>query len=630
MRKMLQKLKKARIPILLFSIIFLFCLLQYQASLLTNPNTATAQENSFPFQASVTYDGFLPVEIKNTTITDNILIMEYANVTIINSTIQGTIYVFNFGILHLLQNSNVTQNVVISDSSTFNVDNSTIGGLIECHDSSTLELLTSNTQTTTIWKFNLANVTISNSTIDNINDVGTGGQIQITNTTLTNATLYKFSNSRVYINNSNYQFINDAAGPPNIITGPVQFNIFSLNTSYSTSERQINLTWLGWDSPIIDGFLNITFQILLDGLPYGPLINGSGFFNQYSGHYLINFTTTGFHNISVVSFDASGNNFTTTIQVEIIEYPQFPWDIFWIIVAIIAGIITGAVLYSRHQQKRGYHSSLGTIFKKELADSKIKLIIFTALAVAPGIILFSIFTLLNLLGGSTSIDTIRSLVNIVFTMFLYYFGLAFAIMFGLPVVKTKRDGSLGWFLSKPVRRWEFLWGKIFAYLFIIVIVVIATSVAFVLCSITFIDPIYYSDLFSMGGFILLIGLAALVPLTAIVVLCSTILNKIGLAIFLPIMILMVIPPLVSFLPIATQHEWPLLFSLSYYYENLGSIWIYNGGGLFGTISSSYGLLLGITITPLELTVTHIALILTGITVVCFTLATIYIQRTDIP
>jgi ABC-type transport system involved in multi-copper enzyme maturation permease subunit len=215
-------------------------------------------------------------------------------------------------------------------------------------------------------------------------------------------------------------------------------------------------------------------------------------------------------------------------------------------------------------------------------------------------------------------------------MFLYYFGLVFSIVFAAgAVVNERKSGALHWFVSKPVRRWEFLWGKIFAYLLIGVIIMISTAVAFVFGSIKFVDPLYRSDLISMGGYIFIIGILSIVPLTAIVVLCSSLLKKPGFAIFIPIILLIAIPPIVGFLPMVTRNEIPLLFSFTYYSENLGSFWVYNAGGLFSSIGTSYGQMLGIEIAPLNLTPIHSILILTCITVVCFFIATYFFEKTDI-
>ncbi|MHA1266587.1 MAG: ABC transporter permease [Candidatus Helarchaeota archaeon] len=588
----------------------------------------TSPTSSSPLQSCVTYDAGTTI-LQDQTITDNLLIMQNANVTLINTTIQGSIYVFNQGLLSVLQNSNITENIVLSDAAQLIFDNSTAAGTIESRDSSVLLLSNSQTLITTLWKFNSANLTIINSSIGQLNEFGTAGQIQIINSQISGVLLQGIPSSRTFITNSTILSLIDSASPLNSITGPIRFDIFSMTYGYSSSERQLNLTWIGWDSPILDGYLNLTFQILLDGSLYAT-INGSGYFNQFSGWLLMNITTAGFHNISVVSIDSVGNNYTTTVTIEIIEYPSFPWDGFIIALTIILGLIVAVVIYLRYQQSHGTHYTIGTIFKKELKDSKIKILIFVALAAAPGIILYFIFATLAQWVGPPSIDGFRSIVNMIFTIFLYYFGLAFSIIFGMgAIVKEKRSGTLSWFLSKPVRRWEYLWGKILAYIVIVILSIISAAISFVLGGWNFINPLYRSDLLSMGGYILIIGLAAILPLTAIVVLSSTLFKKIGLAIALPIIILIVLPPLFSFLPLATRNEWPLLFSFTYYFEQLGSSWVASSGGLFGTIGTTYGSLLGVTITPLNLSPSEILLILSMITIICFICATIYLQKTDI-
>jgi ABC-type transport system involved in multi-copper enzyme maturation permease subunit len=208
--------------------------------------------------------------------------------------------------------------------------------------------------------------------------------------------------------------------------------------------------------------------------------------------------------------------------------------------------------------------------------------------------------------------------------------LIFSIAVGAgSVAGAKRNGSLSWFFSKPVRRWEFLWGKIFAFIVMIVITMLCVSLSFVLGAIFFVDPIYIPDILSIGGYIFLIGLIALLPLTAIVIFSSSVFKKIGLAYFIPIMVFMAMPTIISFLTILARGEWPLLFSFTYYFEQLGKVWISNTGGLFGSIGS-YGELLGISIAPLALSTTTIILIMVILTIIFLGLATAIFQKQDIP
>jgi len=73
----------------------------------------------------------------------------------------------------------------------------------------------------------------------------------------------------------------------------------------------------------------------------------------------------------------------------------------------------------------------------------------------------------------------------------------------------------------------------------------------------------------------------------------------------------------------------MLLSFSYYYEQLGNVWVYQGGGLFSSLGPTFGTLFGIEITSLEITPLQIILILSVITVICFTLATLYLERKDV-
>ncbi|MFX0180224.1 MAG: ABC transporter permease [Candidatus Hodarchaeota archaeon] len=591
---------------------------------LNNP-TSNNSENSLKTSIIYDYDAL----IEDAVIYDTIFVMEYANVTLINSTIIGSIYTFNMGILNIRQESNITENIVISDYSRVNIDNSTILGSIECRDSTILRITSSQTPSTILWKFDSANLTITGCSLAQLNEFGIAGHIIILNSSITIVMLNGISSSMTYINNSNISIFNDLAVPLNYITGPISISLLTFEFMYQTSERLINLTWIGWDSPIIDGFMNISFQILVDGQIY-DLINGSGFHENYIGSLSINFNSTGFHNISVISVDSFGNNFTSTITIEIIDYPSFQWTYFGIGIIIIAAFVILSLFLLRYQQKRGYYSSLGIIFKKELTDSKIKLIIFMIIGAAPGIILYLIFGMINQLVGGISIDQIRSLISMVLNFYLLYFGIAFSIVFASgSIVGSKRSGSLSWFLSKPVRRWEFLWGKILAYMLVIILIMIPTSISFALSGISFVDKIYVADLVSIGGYIFIIGIITLIPLMALSILCSSLFKKAGLAIFLPILLLMIVPTLVSFLPILTQHEWPLLLSYSYYFEKLGSYWISSSGGGLSSILAPYAEVFGFTITTIALSPIHIILILSAITIICLTVSTFYLQKIDI-
>ncbi|MHA1278405.1 MAG: ABC transporter permease [Candidatus Helarchaeota archaeon] len=629
MRKILSRPRPIKWSLFVITMFLIFCLVIQSSPLFKKQPTQGTPATQAEFQAKVIYDSLIPVVITNQIISDNIFIMDYANVTLINSTVMGNVYVFNSGILNLRQSSNVTSNIVMSDFSEVIIENSSVGNLIECRDSSSLEIVRSASLTTNLYKFDAANATITNSSIQAIYDFfGTAGEILVLNSQIDTISLSGISSSRTYINNSSIQNIDDSTVPFTYVTGPISYELMLMNLSFVSSQHQINLTWDGWDSPIIDGYLNISFQILLDGAFYSE-VNGSCYSTQFAGQILVNLTTAGIHNISVISFDGRGNNSTISFIFEIIEYPPFPWTIFLLTIGILLGVMAITIGYVRFREKRGYLSSIGVIFKRELLENKIKVILFISVGIVPGLILFFIFLPLPQT-ITISIDTIRRLVSMIFTLVLYYLGLAFSIVFAAgAVVNERKSGALSWFLSKPVRRWEFLWGKIFVYLLIIVLMMTVMAVSFVLGCISFIDPLYRPDLISMGGYVFIIGLLSIIPLTAIVVLCSSVFKKPGLAIFIPIMILIVIPPLVSFLPIITRNNFPLLFSFTYYSENLGSYWIYNGGGLFGSIGSSYGTLLGIDITPINLTPIQSILILSVITAICLVLSTYILEKKDI-
>jgi len=92
---------------------------------------------------------------------------------------------------------------------------------------------------------------------------------------------------------------------------------------------------------------------------------------------------------------------------------------------------------------------------------------------------------------------------------------------------------------------------------------------------------------------------------------------------------MALPSLISFLTILVGSDWPLLFSFTYYFEQLSKVWISNIGGIFGSIGS-YGELLGMTITPLTLAPSTIFLIMVSLAIIFLGLATLIFQKQDIP
>jgi ABC-type transport system involved in multi-copper enzyme maturation permease subunit len=619
--------KKVSLMIIIGAIILSCCFLHPIISIQKSSKPNLRGDPILP-HPSITYGTGVNF-IENQTITEDIIITSYAILNLINTTIQGSIYVFNMGTLNVLENSTIKINVVASDFSNLLISNSTIGGTIECRDNSVNHLSESATFTTTIWKFDFANLTIYNSSFNQLNEFGISGIIQIINSHITLVNLNGISSSLTYITNSEIGLLNDNASPLTVITGPYRFNFLAFNASYKTSERIINVSWIGWDSPIIDGYLNITFQLFVDDQLYAE-VNGSGLEDQFIGNYELLFSDTGYHNISIISIDGAGNRYTSSIIIEIINYPTFQWIPFLISIAIIFALIFGMIYILKHRERKGYFSSIIPIFQEELAESKIKILIFTLIAAAPGILLYIIFKFIEQLRGTISIDTVRDMISLSYTLFLNYYGLGFSISFAAgAIINAKRDGSLSWFFSKPLRRWEYLWGKILAYLLIVIITSISTSISIIIGCSLIVNPIYIIDIFSLGGFIFIISISALTVLTALVVLCSSVFKKVGLAYLIPIMFLMVAPTLISFLPVIVRSDWPLLFSFTYYYEQLATSWISSSGGFFGSLGN-IGELFGISITHLNLTPIPIILIISGISIACFVLATTMFQKQDLP
>ncbi len=624
------RFRKYTILVVFFIMLSVSFLIMQNISTFRNLNKSYSNYSKNSLKSSVVYNDNDIILVENLIINETIFIMENAEVTLINTTVKDSIYLFNTGILNISQGSSITNNIIISDLSTVNIYNSTIKGNIECRDSSSLSLFSSQTDSTTIWKFDSANLTITDSSLFQLNEFGIAGQILILNSLINSVSLNGLSSSVVYIKNSNVLFLTDLAKPLNYITGPTLFSLVIGGIIYQTSERSIILTWIGWDSPIIDDYLNITFQIFVDAQFYYE-INGSGFYKNYIGSLPINFTSTGIHNISLISIDSFGNNYTSTITIKITDYPSFKWNFFGIGVSLFIVFILFFVLLLHYRQNRGYFSSIGTIFKKELNKSKIKIIVLMIIGVVPGILLNLIFRMMNRLSGGISIDQIRIIINMLLNYYFIYFGVAFSITIASSsVIGEKRSGTLSWFFSKPVRRWEFLWGKILAYMFIIILIMLPSSISFTLSGILFVDKIYINDLFSIGGFIFLIGIITLIPLLSIGFLCSTLFKKMGLAIFIPILFFMIVPTLVGFLPILIRHEWPLLFSYSYYTEQLGREWISNTVGGLSSILTPVSESLGFSITSINLSPIDIVLILSFISILCLAISTFYFQKIDIP
>ncbi|MBD3202260.1 MAG: hypothetical protein GF316_19765 [Candidatus Lokiarchaeota archaeon] len=620
--------RKDKIVIIL-AVIFISSIILFHGSMLLNkPNGDSIEWNydGAP-RSSIVYESG-DITIQNQFISEAIFIMgNNVNVTIVNSTIHNNIYIFNKGILNFIENSTIFGNIIFSDYSYGNIINSSINGNIECRDNSKLDFLYCITPLTNLWKFNSANLTLHNVSFNQLNEFGTYGSIKIYDSNLNIAMLNGYSSSLVYFYNTTVLNIQDSAFPYVEITGPATF--ISLGSEYQTSERTVTLTWIAFDSPIIDGFLNLTFDILVDGNPY-TTVNFSGYKQKYSGSSEIELTTTGMHNISIICIDSMGNNYTSTLDINIIDYPSFNWVFFGIGVGIIGIIVLVFYVFFKRKQDEGYYSSLGIIFRRELQEEKLKTIIFTLISIAPGIILYFVFAVMNRFLDNFGIDQIRLFSSYVINFYLQYLGVAFTITFASTgIINAKSNGVLSWFLSKPVRRWEFLWGKILTYISLSVLISIASAISFTLGGILFVDPIYYSDIISMGGYIFLIGLLALIPLTALSVLFSTLFRKSGLAIFLPILILMILPTLVSFLPLLFRHEWPLLLSYPYYLERLGNLWISQSGGGLSSAVAPYSQLLDIEIISISLNSAGIVLILSAILIISLLIATLYIQRIDI-
>ncbi|MFX1273937.1 MAG: ABC transporter permease [Promethearchaeota archaeon] len=634
----MNKLKKIIKEHKIFLTIFLGVILSFSlfnvTTIFLNLNKNPQNNSNLPLKTALEYKEFDNITHQNTIINEEILIRERATVYIINSTVQGSIYVIDFGTLFISANSNITGNVICSDNSNVNINNSTIGSDIQGRDHSTLVISSCQSPSTKMLKFNSANLTIINCTLLRFSDFGIEGDVLINNSLINTVALYGLS--RTSINNSTITVMSDFAIPFNIITGPIGYGFQSIiaelgltGFGYQTSENSINFTWTGWDNPIIDGFMNVTFQILLDGQLYAE-IDGSGYHDTYSGSLIMDIPIAGEHNITLISIDKFGNNYTSEITIEIIKYPAFQWPIF-LIGALIAGMaVFVPIMLLRYKQKRGYFSSLPVIFKKELIDSKVKILIFMGISAAPGIILLIIFSTIKQLSGMLGIDTIRLMISMILSFFYLYFGMAFSIFFtATSIINSKKNGSLSWFLSKPARRWEILWGKTLTFLLIVILLSMSSAISIVLSGIFFVEQSYIMEILSIGGYVFIIGIITLIPITTIGMLLTSISKKPGLAIFIPILLFMVIPAFISFLPILFRNEWPLLLSFSYYGEQLGMSWISNTGGGISSLTSSVTQLIDIEIISLNFSPTEICLILIIISVICLTVATFFLKRIDI-
>jgi len=318
------------------------------------------------------------------------------------------------------------------------------------------------------------------------------------------------------------------------------------------------------------------------------------------------------------------------IGMEMPNYPTFEWILFGIIMGIISiFVFIFYIVYKRRIIE--INSSLMVIFKRKLKEDKIKITIFTLISIIPGVIIFLIFTLMSTLMGGFDIIQVRIFISYIINFFLLYLGIAYTIAFtSTGIINAKRNGTLSWFLSKPIRRWEFLWGRILSYLFTSIMISVACSLSILIGGLLTFDPLYIEEILSIAGFIFLINILALLTLTAIGVFLSSVFRKTGLAIFIPIFMFMILPTIVGFLPIVVRSEWPLLFSFSYYFEELSSAWISQFGGGLSSIYLAYSELLGIDIFTLNLSAIHIVLILIILSISLFIISTLYLQKTDIP
>ncbi len=317
------------------------------------------------------------------------------------------------------------------------------------------------------------------------------------------------------------------------------------------------------------------------------------------------------------------------IGMEMPDYPTFEWILFGIIIGIIGIVIV--IFYTIYKRRiREIDSSLMIVFKRKLREDKIKIIIFTLISIVPGVISFLTFTIMNRLMGGFDIMVVRVFISYIINFFLLYLGIAYTIAFtSTGIINAKKNGTLSWFLSKPIRRWEFLWGRILSYLFTSILISFACSISILMGGFFSFGFFYIEDILSIAGFIFLINILALLTLTAIGVFLSSVFRKTGLAIFIPIFMFMILPTIVSFLPIVVRSEWPLLFSFSYYFEELSSVWISQFGGGLSSIYLAYSELLGIEIHTLKLSAIHIVLILIVLSIALLIISTLYLQKTDI-
>lgn len=555
---------------------------------------------------------------------EDFFIIQDAIVNVTNCTINGDVRVADVAQLYLL-NSTITGTLTVDEYSNTQIVNSTINKtqiLLEFFDLSPFG---------PVYRGEI-NITQS-SRVETLTELGNQGNVFVDNSTIT--TMALLGASHVFITNSTISNTFDQAKPIVKITNPVSIpGIFEA----TTGDRFINLTWTGYDSPIIDGFLNISFSIYVDG-QLKAQVNGSGYHDVYEGGLSIP-VATGVHEITINATDGAGNVFTAETEIEVIDYSIFPIISLILVILVIGGITIGVYFYVRHRRKKPDQRfyAIDKVAVNSFKDKKIGAILIFGINILPGLFIFLTNFAMNTLSWLSegaqgaipllAIDMHRTSVSIVFTsLWLMFYPLIFSVMFAPPLITGMKNGVLSWFLSKPIRRWEYYWGRVLPSIFILAVgsAIAGFSIAFSGLPFFLTRPEYWVDIFSIGGFSFLMIFFATLTLFCLTLAATVILHQ-AFGIIIPI-IMTTLGSLLMLLPILTGNELLLLIAIpTFYAQEMGTAWIVQGVDLYGT--ASLGMLIGREIIEVTLNPYFAMMILLLISLGFLFFTQIYIQRKD--
>jgi len=571
-------------------------------------------------------------------INDSMFVIDTARVNLENVTVNGNIRVDNQAQLYV-NNCTINGSLIASGTSNVTVYNRTVIDTLFGEETSTTYI--QNSTVSTIWARNTKELTIfftyvtgtmeiiEDSQVTQLLEWGVQGILTIDNSTINQLDI--LGSSQVLITGSTILILNDNSLPFVQISSPLSYGDYVP----STGDRSVNLTWSAYDSPIIDGYLNISFDIFIDG-NYFTTINGSGYYDVYNGSIFIE-VAAGNHEFTINGTDAYGNTFEATASIEVVNYAIFPLVSFLIVLLIITGAIVGAYLFIRHKRKHETIITMDKIISNTFNDKKWSSIIILGINILPGLFIFiSDFTMGFLTAAfqgqsSTllSIDTHRTSVATVFSgLWLIYYPMIIAIMLGAFMMPGLKNGTLSWFLSKPIRRWEYFWGRVLPTILVLAIGSAVSGLSIALSGLPFFLTrwTYWVDIFSIGGYCFLIGFFTTLAMLSLTIIGSIIFNM-AIGIIIPI-VLSQVSVLFSFLPLLTRSELPLIVSYpNFYYNKMTLAWIQKDFDIFGIKSMEMLLPWKIIEVPLDPYLSMLVLAVVSLT--CLFATQYYVQRKNL-